>query len=428
MRFIAIIEDTFREAAASYVTLIQLALTIVFVILLASISFTPGDADQSLQPFGPYLLEAQRTDPDATRLFQDYRLNVRNPFEVRGQDKTVGPPKPGSDYHLTLTVNCEDPGAGEELRRSSERMQEFLRREFGRLGSWRYFEVTDVRLQGDAAGRWVPNGARFELTTRPSADLRLAWSCHVTALFGLVDFGTYNSRPLGRWLWEIENDMMNTGAAWVVVLLSIVVTAGHIPNMLQKGSVDLLLVRPLTRVQLLLYRYLSGVLYVGVTVGLMFGAVWVVLGLRSGVWKPGLLLSVPVITFFFAVLYAASVLIGIISRNTVAAILMTCLVWFGLWLLSIVYAMLDSQRNNPGDNEWVYPVVDTLHAVLPRTNDLDWLLRKVLTGQLIDEIQARSSGGPPIPDITWGSSIAVSLGFIVALMSLGSWRFYRKDY
>ena len=52
MRFLAILEDTFREAIASYVTLVQLALTIVFVLLIASVSFTPADAEQSLQPLG----------------------------------------------------------------------------------------------------------------------------------------------------------------------------------------------------------------------------------------------------------------------------------------------------------------------------------------------------------------------------------------
>src|SRR6516164_3832846 len=172
-------------------------------------------------------------------------------------------------------------------------------------------------------------------------------------------------------LWQIENTIVNVGAAWVVVLLGIVVTAYLVPSMLRKGAVDLLLVRPLPRVRLLGYKYASGVIYVFVHVGIMFGAVWLVLGLRSGVWKPGLLLSVPVITFFFAVLYAASTLIGVVSRSAVAAILMTCIIWFGLWILGLVYGYMDMTRNQPGENDWAYPIVDTLHAVLPRTADLD---------------------------------------------------------
>ncbi len=139
-------------------------------------------------------------------------------------------------------------------------------------------------------------------------------------------------------------------------------------------------------------------------------------------------MSVPVITFFFAILYAASALIGVITRSSVAAILMTCVMWFALWFLSLVYAMLDSTRNTPGENDWVYPIVDTLHAVLPRTTDLDLLLRKVLVEQLIDEFQGRQAGFVAGPDMTWGVSLTVSLAFIASLLTLGSWRFYRKDY
>jgi ABC-type transport system involved in multi-copper enzyme maturation permease subunit len=235
--------------------------------------------------------------------------------------------------------------------------------------------------------------------------------------------------PLGESLWTLENNVMNVGAAWVVVLLSIVVTAFFIPNMLRKGAVDLLLVRPLSRPQLLIYRYISGVIYVGTTVGLMVTAVWVVLGLRSGIWNPGILLSVPVITFFFAILFAVSAMVGVVTRSPVTAILLTCIVWFGLWILGLVYGYMDMTRETPGENDaWAYPLVDTLHAILPRTTDLDLLLRKVLIDQLLDTVQARQMGVQPMPAITWGSSLTVSLAFIGVMLTLGSWRFHRRDY
>jgi ABC-type transport system involved in multi-copper enzyme maturation permease subunit len=308
-------------------------------------------------------------------------------------------------------------------------MQEFIRQRFGRIGDWRYVETTDVRLADEAGRHSGLNSVRFAVTVRPTANLPLLWPYRIKAFFGLMSIiDDFQRLPLGVSLWGIENNVMNIGAAWVVVLLSIVVTAYLIPNMLRKGSVDLLLVRPLHRARLLLYRYLSGVLYVGATVGVMFGAVWLVLGLRSGVWKPGLLLSVPVITFFFAILYAFSAFIGVVTRNAVAAILMTCVIWCGLWVLSLVYGIMDATRNVPGDNDWAYPIVDTLHAVLPRTTDLDMLLRKVLVGQLLDNVQARQQGVDPAIVITWTESLAVSLGFVVVMLGLGSWRFYRKDY
>jgi ABC-type transport system involved in multi-copper enzyme maturation permease subunit len=426
MRFLAIVEDSFREAAASYVSLVQLALTIIFVLLMSSVSFEPMDAAAAFQPLGPYLAETFHTDlggPSPPPL----AYSSRNPFMVSAAQPVDGPATPSSTYRVTLSVQCADVATAESLQQAPEPMREFIRHQFGRIGNWRYVETTDVRLL-DGNTRFA-NPVRFEVMVRPTADMRLLWPHNTTALFGLFSvFGSGQSMSLGASLWTIENHIMNVGAAWIVVLLSIVVTAFIIPNMLRKGAVDLLLVRPLNRPQLLLYRYLSGVLYVGTTVGLMFGVVWLVLGLRSGVWKPGLLLSVPVITFFFAVLYAASTLIGVVSRSAVAAILMTCIIWFGLWILSMVYGYMDMTRNQPGENDWAYPIVDTLHAVLPRTADLDLLLRKVLVNQLVDEQQGRMLGVGPTPAMTWSESLAVSLGFIAVLLALASWRFHRKDY
>jgi ABC-type transport system involved in multi-copper enzyme maturation permease subunit len=307
-------------------------------------------------------------------------------------------------------------------------MIEFIRGQFGRIGGWRYVEVTDVRLLD--SGVSSANPVRFDLTVQPTANVRILWPHHTRALFGLISVdGGGRFMPLGESLWGLEHTVMNIGAAWVVVLLSIVVTAFFIPNMLRKGAVDLLLVRPLSRPQLLIYRYISGVIYVGTTVGIMVAAVWVVLGLRSGIWKPGFLLSIPVITFFFAILYAVSAMVGVATRSPVTAILITCIVWFGLWILGLVYAHMDSTRHIPSENDaWAYPLVDTLHAVLPRTTDLDLLLSKVLMGQLLNDSQARQMGVDQMPAITWRSSLTVSLAFIAVLLALGSWRFHRRDY
>ena len=427
MRFLAILEDSFREAIASYVTMVQLALTIIFVLLMASVSFEPVNGATAFEPMGQFLVE---TAPGASQVpaLPSMARNVRSPFMVQNPQPLDGAATPTSAYRLTLAVQYPDPAAAQAVRQSPDTMLEFLREQFGRIGDWKYVEVTDARLLDSAS---LPgNAVRFELMVKPTADLRLLWQYQTKALFGLISVdGGGRSMPLGESLWGLENNVMNVGAAWVVVLLSIVVTAFFIPNMLRKGAVDLLLVRPLSRPQLLIYRYISGIIYVGTTVGLMVTAAWFVLGLRSGIWKPGILLSVPVITFFFAILYAVSAMVGVVTRSPVTAILLTCLIWFGLWILGLVYGYMDSTRGMPGENDaWAYPLVDTLHAVLPRTTDLDLLLRKVLMGQLLDGVQARQLRVEQMPAITWGSSLTVSLAFIAVLLTLGSWRFYRRDY
>jgi ABC-type transport system involved in multi-copper enzyme maturation permease subunit len=429
MKFLAILEDSFREAIASYVCMVQIALTVVFVLLLASLSFQPLDARMALQPLGPYLLEALRLEPLSEGRLSQVRLNPRDPFTIIAAQPLDGPESPSSSYRITVAVQCADVLAAEELIRSPETATTFLREHFGRLGSRRYFAVTDINLVTEPSQRVPPVAAWYDVTARPGPDLPLLWPYQIKAFFGLLSLDEgHHGIPLGTMLYEIENNVINVGAAWAVILLSIVVTAFLVPSMLRKGAIDLLLVRPLHRVRLLVYRYLSGVLYVFVTVGLMILALWLVLGLRSGVWKPGLLLSIPVITFFFAILYAVSVFNGVLTRSAVTAIMVTCIAWFGLWILGLVYAYFDQTRGIPSENDWAYPIVDTLHAVLPRTSDLDLLMRKVLTRELLDDVQARQMGANTLPAITWSESLTVSAAFIGVLLGVASWRFYRKDY
>jgi hypothetical protein len=54
---------------------------------------------------------------------------------------------------------------------------------------------------------------------------------------------------------------------------------------------------------------------------------------RGGVWEEGIFLAIPLVVCFFSYLYAVSVLFGVVTRSTVAAVLMTILFWFFLFCL-----------------------------------------------------------------------------------------------
>src|SRR5262249_48046399 len=137
-----------------------------------------------------------------------------------------------------------------------------------------------------------PDTACFEVTARPTRSLLLFWPHDATLFFGTLPLGASHPQPLGTWLFEIENYLVHGAVAWVVVLMNIVMTAFFIPHLLRKGAVDLLLVRPLHRVRLLLYKYVSGIVFMFVNFSVLIGALWGVIGLRTGVWAPGFLLSV----------------------------------------------------------------------------------------------------------------------------------------
>src|SRR5436189_298975 len=82
------------------------------------------------------------------------------------------------------------------------------------------------------------------------------------------------------------------------------ITAFFIPEMLRKGTIDMLLAKPIHRATLLVCKDVGGLTFVLLSSAIAIGGVWLVLGLRSGIWSPQFLLVIPITTFFFAILYS----------------------------------------------------------------------------------------------------------------------------
>src|SRR5436305_6463134 len=94
-------------------------------------------------------------------------------------------------------------------------------------------------------------------------------------------------------VYGMENTLVNGLGAWFILLLGVVVTAFFIPNMLRKGSIDLLLTKPLHRATLLLFKYIGGLLFVFLNLLVVVVGIWLVFGLRTGIWSWGFLVSIP---------------------------------------------------------------------------------------------------------------------------------------
>src|SRR5262249_51582284 len=143
------------------------------------------------------------------------------------------------------------------------------------------------------------------------------WPHQIGLFFGAVKLRGETQVPLVLQLFLILNYVVNGVGAWVAILVSVVIASLFIPNMLRKGTVDLLLVKPIRREVLLVYKYLGGLLFIALNTAFVVVGVWLALGLRSGVWTHHFLLSIFVITFFFAVLYAVSTLFAVLTGSAI---------------------------------------------------------------------------------------------------------------
>lgn len=110
-------------------------------------------------------------------------------------------------------------------------------------------------------------------------------------------------------------------------ILALVSTSSIVPDLVRLGSIELVLSRPIGRIRLFLLKYLSGLLFVGVQVLVFTTASFIVIGVRGGAWEWGLFLAIPIVVLFFSYLFAACVLLGILTRSGNAALLITVLLW-----------------------------------------------------------------------------------------------------
>ncbi|HZW11142.1 MAG TPA: ABC transporter permease [Phycisphaerales bacterium] len=127
---------------------------------------------------------------------------------------------------------------------------------------------------------------------------------------------------------------------WIATILALISTAGIIPDMIAGGSIEMLLSRPISRPRLLLTKYASGLLFVTLQVGVFTAACFLVIGVRGRAWEPGLFLAVPLVVCFFSYLFCFCALVGVLTRSTIASLLLTLLFWFVLFILNAADATL----------------------------------------------------------------------------------------
>ncbi len=132
--------------------------------------------------------------------------------------------------------------------------------------------------------------------------------------------------------------------AWGASILALVSTAGLIPSFVQGGAVELVLSKPIARVRLFLTKFACGLLFSALQVAVFSLASFLVIGLRGNSWEPSVFWAVPLVVIFFSYLYSICALIGLLTRSTIAALLLTMVAWFGLFVINATDAAFITLR------------------------------------------------------------------------------------
>jgi ABC-type transport system involved in multi-copper enzyme maturation permease subunit len=458
MKYLAILKDSLREAIDTKVFFALALMSILVVLLVASFSYQPVEGETAFQGIVddqtfhlvypekgessiPQPMFVRTTIHDVTALTEASQPNERDhSFQVTLTD--FGPNgfrqavQAWYDKPELHGKRMHDQPNGAASRVSDEQMAEFLKYQFWMAGNLDVVSLTKVTFvePDPKANPPVSGQYTFEIKTKGHSGVR-GWR-HDISVLGLLTLpsGIFQT-TLSKSVFFIEDKLIGGFGAWVAVLAGVVITAFYIPNMLRKGTIDMLLSKPIHRTTLLIFKYVGGLTFVFLSSVLAVGGCWLALGLRSGIWAPGFLMMIVVITFFFAILYSISTLFGVLTRSPIVAILATCFIWFMLFIVNTAYQTTAALSREPSIKKeiddsgwgWIFPTADGVHFVLPRTGDLDVLSAKMLS-QVLTEGERKAKHVDMLPNITWGESLGVSFAFIAVMLGLASWRFSRKDF
>jgi len=315
-----------------------------------------------------------------------------------------------------------------------------------------------------------------------------------------------NDRGLKILFWQIDTELINSQfvepalfykwifvylgigfwLTWIATILALVSTAGIFPDLITSGAIDLVVSKPISRLRLFITQYAAGLLFVTLQVTIFSVASFLVIGLRGGVWEPGLLVAVPLTVCFFSYLFAVCVFLGVLTRSTVAALLLTLLFWFMIYGIGtaeqtvLMFKTMDQQgvtlealqqesrgaarpatvrpeppkrtgdagsASQPGADhqkgessslETVHCVLYYVKTVLPKTTETMALLER----SLISLAELPNSSGEDMPrqmevgrevaeiirarSVTW--VVGTSLLFEFAVLGCAAFIFCRRDY
>ncbi|HSP87273.1 MAG TPA: ABC transporter permease subunit [Ignavibacteriaceae bacterium] len=198
--------------------------------------------------------------------------------------------------------------------------------------------------------------------------------------------------------------------ASLCILLSIFSSASFVPHMLEKGNIDLLLSKPISRTQLLLGKYFGGLLVVLINVGFLIIGVWFVIALRFSTFNFTFLNVILSITFTFGVLYSLIVLFGIVTQGSILGMMSAYFIF--LILSPLLYAG-KNQFSELIKNDFLKSVIDFFYYTIPKTSEL------------MGEITVNIALGKGIND--W-QPVLTSFAFLIAALSYAVFIFRKKDF
>src|SRR5580698_9761568 len=106
-----------------------------------------------------------------------------------------------------------------------------------------------------------------------------------TATISLFGQSSGRSEDITRLMQNVYGGIAAFIYTWGMAL-AVFASAGLIPRVLEPGRIELILSKPVSRPQILLGRFLGNLLVVASNVIYLVGGVWIIFGVKTGIWDP----------------------------------------------------------------------------------------------------------------------------------------------
>lgn len=234
---------------------------------------------------------------------------------------------------------------------------------------------------------------------------------------------------------------------WIGIILALIATAGVFPTLLERGTIDVVLAKPMSRPMIFLGKYLGSMAFVAIQATIFVVLTLLVVGLRWGYWSWAYLWCIPLIVVLFSYIYAFSALFGVITRNAMAALLLSILAWIGIFIPQMAYETLESlpAMGVEVDQKWVR-LCKGAKLLVPNTHDITYISGNLIgaaaaseLAPMPDDTGEKSSFFLPDPqklaeaerrvsDVNIVTSIGSSLLFEVVIIFIAIRLFKRRDF
>jgi len=191
-------------------------------------------------------------------------------------------------------------------------------------------------------------------------------------------------------------------------LIGTIAASGLLINYLRPGMLELYLSKPIPAGAQWWMRIGASVLSVGAVATLFIAGIWIVFGMRLGVWNSGFLSSAALIPLLFACTFCLSAFAAAVTRNIMFSVAIS-------YIFTIVSTALDQRVHGlylVWNNAWFHRFLDALYYVFPR---LDAMLDNA--SMLI----GRAPGEPVGQSFSWEHylwSILVAAGWYLAAFAV----------